>query len=132
MASTACSPTTARPCARLRDLGLGLVDRAWLKRPFARGGGLTRHRAAPAKGETALGAALVELARFVRQHDRDAVADRVSEAGGAADQLLPLGVVVERGLGQRADQDLKQLRIEAAAARCFSSVMPSPLPNSLH
>ena len=28
MGSIACSPTTARRCGRLRDLGLGLVDRA--------------------------------------------------------------------------------------------------------
>ena len=60
--------------------------------------------------------ALVEPPRFVRQHDRDAVADRVGELGGAADQLLALGVVFERRLGQRADQNLQELRIEAPFA----------------
>src|SRR5438876_538598 len=37
--------------------------------------------------------AIAQLARLFRQHDRHAVADRISEAGRAADQLA-LGAVV--------------------------------------
>src|SRR5260221_9098556 len=51
---------------------------------------------------------------LVGEHDRDAVADRVGELGGAADQLLALGVIFERRLGERADQDLEELRIDGA------------------
>src|SRR6266700_6280836 len=56
----------------------------------------------------------IELAGFLGQHDRNAVADRIGELGGARDQLLLGGVVFERALGQRADQDLEQLGIDAA------------------
>ena len=35
--------------------------------------------------------------RFLGQHDRDAVADRIGELGGARDQLLLVGVVVRAG-----------------------------------
>src|SRR3974390_1411794 len=59
--------------------------------------------------------ALVELARFLRQHDGDAVADWIGKSGSAADQLLTLGVIVERGLGQGTDKNLKELRIEPYA-----------------
>src|ERR1041384_5426181 len=52
--------------------------------------------------------------RLVGEHDRDAVADGVGELGGTADQLLALGVVFERRLGERADQDLEELRIDDA------------------
>src|SRR6185312_12768583 len=52
-----------------------------------------------------------------RQHDRNAVADREGELGAARDQLLPVGVVFERPLGQRADQDFQQLRIDRAGGR---------------
>src|ERR1700688_3775224 len=54
----------------------------------------------------------VDPAGFLGQHDRDAVADRIGQLGGARDQLLLLRVVFERALGQRADQDFKQLRID--------------------
>src|SRR5262249_57116277 len=58
--------------------------------------------------------ASIEPARFFRQHDRDAGADRIGELGGARDQLLFLRVVFERALGQRADQNFQELRIDAA------------------
>ncbi len=53
-------------------------------------------------------------ARLFRQHDRNAVADRISELGRAGDQLLLLGVVFERARGERADQDFKQFGIDRA------------------
>src|SRR5919199_286602 len=59
----------------------------------------------------------VELARLLGQHDRDAVADRISELRRAADQLLALAVVFEHGLGDRADQDFKKLRVDARGPR---------------
>src|SRR5690242_11075481 len=55
---------------------------------------------------------LVDLARLFRQHDRNAVADRISEFRGARDQLLTGGVELQRSLGQRADQDLQQFGID--------------------
>ena len=60
---------------------------------------------------------VVELPRLLLQHDRDAVADRIGEARGAADQLLAGLVVDERGLGARANQDLEQARIDPVPAR---------------
>src|SRR5215213_4503371 len=57
----------------------------------------------------------VEPPRLFRQHDRDAVADWVGELGRARDQLLLLCVILERALGQRADQDFQKLRIDAAS-----------------
>src|SRR3990172_733765 len=69
-----------------------------------------------------LALALVELARFFRQHDGNAVADRIGQARGAADQLLTLGVVVERGLGQGANQDLQRFWMEAAIAAALGRV----------
>src|SRR5438876_7035897 len=56
----------------------------------------------------------IQPARFFGQHDRDAVADRIGELGGARDQLLLLRIVFERALGQRADQNFQELRIDAA------------------
>src|SRR5205085_717315 len=44
----------------------------------------------------------------------DAIADRVGELGRARDQLLLLGIVFERTLGQRADQDFQEFWIDAA------------------
>src|SRR5262245_59882650 len=55
----------------------------------------------------------IQPARFLGQHDRDAGADGISELGRARDQLLLLGVVFQRTLGQRADQDFKQLGVDA-------------------
>src|ERR1039458_9270910 len=54
--------------------------------------------------------------RFVGQHDRDAVADRIGELGRPRDQLLPLGIIAERGARQRADEDFQQLRIGTGGA----------------
>src|SRR5215831_19120830 len=58
--------------------------------------------------------ASIQPARFFRQHDRDAGADRIGELGGARDQLLFLRIIFERALGQRADQNFQELRIDAA------------------
>src|SRR5215204_552816 len=66
------------------------------------------------EGEGRNAASAFQLARFLRQHDRNAVADRVGELGRAGDQLLLLGVIFQRALGQRADQDFQELRIDAA------------------
>ena len=56
----------------------------------------------------------LDLPRLFRQHDRDAVADRISELCGARDQFLPGRIEFQRALGHRADQDLQQLRIDGA------------------
>src|SRR5437588_10749623 len=56
----------------------------------------------------------IQPARLFRQHDRNAVADRIGELGGARDQLLLLAVVFERALGERSDEDFEQLGIDAA------------------
>src|SRR5882762_6308328 len=55
---------------------------------------------------------VAQRARLVDQHDRDAVADRIGEPGLFADQLLRGAVVAQRSLGQRADQDLQELRVD--------------------
>src|ERR1700722_10408376 len=54
----------------------------------------------------------LDLPCLFRQHDRDAVADRIGELGRARDQFLLRGVVLERPLGQRTDQYLQQLGID--------------------
>src|SRR5262245_64101402 len=56
----------------------------------------------------------IQAACFLGQHDRNAVADGIGELCGARDQLLLLGVVFERALGQRADQYFEQLRVNRA------------------
>src|ERR1044071_5940119 len=56
----------------------------------------------------------IQLARLFGQHDRDAVADRVGELGGARDQLLLLGVIFEPPLGERAHENFEQFWIDAA------------------
>src|SRR5208282_436192 len=43
---------------------------------------------------------LVEAARLVDQHNRNAVADRIGEAGLIADELIGLAVVSQGSLGQ--------------------------------
>jgi len=52
-------------------------------------------------------------ARFLGQHDRYAVPDRVGELGLAGDQLLPFGIVFKRALGEGTDEDFQQFRIDA-------------------
>src|ERR1700730_120648 len=51
-------------------------------------------------------------ARLVDQHDRDAVADRISEPRLLADQLPRRAVIAQRPLGQWTDQDFQQLRVD--------------------
>jgi len=67
-----------------------------------------------ASSQAGTGRKSLQLARFLGQHDRDAVADRIGELGGARNQLLPGGVVFEPALGQRANQNFEQLWIDAA------------------
>src|SRR3981189_1707009 len=55
---------------------------------------------------------ITQGARLVDQHDRDAVADRIGEPRLLADQLLRRAVIAQRPLGQWADQDLQQFRID--------------------
>src|SRR6185369_12097149 len=54
----------------------------------------------------------IQPPRFLGQHDRNAVADRIGELGGARDQFLLLAVVFERALGQRAHENFEKLRID--------------------
>src|SRR6185503_10246794 len=56
----------------------------------------------------------LDLPCLFRQHDRDAVADRIREFCGARDQFLPGRIEFQRTLGHRADQDLEQLRVDGA------------------
>src|SRR5476649_2137092 len=56
----------------------------------------------------------VQPPRLFGQHDRNAVADRIGELGGARNELLLFGVVFQHALGQRTDQDFQKLRIDAA------------------
>src|SRR6476660_5091865 len=56
----------------------------------------------------------LNLPGFLRQHDRDAVADRISKFCGTRDQFLPRGVKLQRTLGQRADQNFQKLWIDGA------------------
>src|SRR5215510_13377488 len=56
----------------------------------------------------------IQPARFLRKHDRDAGADRIGELSRARDQLLLLGIVFQRTLGQRADQDFEELGVDIA------------------
>src|SRR6185437_1718390 len=54
----------------------------------------------------------IDLARLLRQHDRNAVADRISKLRRARDQLLAGRIELQRPLGQRTDQDFQQFRID--------------------
>src|SRR6266851_1287612 len=58
--------------------------------------------------------ALLEPARFLRKHDRNAVANRIGKLGGPRNQLLLLGIVFERTLGKRADQNFQKLGVNSA------------------
>ena len=60
---------------------------------------------------------LAERARFVHEHDGDAVPDRIGEARLLADQLLAHAIVAQRRLGQRADQDIQKLGIDRRGRR---------------
>src|SRR4029077_15595627 len=54
----------------------------------------------------------IDPARLLGQHDRNAVADRISEFRRARDQFLFLGVIFERRLCQGKDQDFVQFGID--------------------
>src|SRR5579862_1312167 len=71
---------------------------------------------------------LINLARLFRQHDRDAVADRIGEFRGARDQLLLRRIVFERAFGHRADQDFQQLGVDGVfrTFRCGCHVRWAP------
>src|SRR5215472_10834348 len=64
-----------------------------------------------------------ELAGFLGQHDRNAVADRIGESGFATDQLLPFAIVDQRRLRHRADENLEKLGIDVHG---FDSRTPTP------
>src|SRR4029450_4562922 len=57
----------------------------------------------------------LELARFLFQHDRNAVANRISEPRRLGDELLPLAIVDQRSLGDGANQNLKQLGVHGSS-----------------
>ncbi len=85
-----------------------------------------------------------QRARLFRQHDRDAVADRVGELGGAADQLLPGGIVFQGALGQRATRISRSLgstrvRLDglcqvvcSSVVRTYCIVGSGPSPRTVH
>ena len=49
-----------------------------------------------------------EFSRFIRQHDRNAVADRIGQLGRSRDQLPGIRVVFKGRLGNRTDKQFKQ------------------------
>jgi hypothetical protein len=60
---------------------------------------------------------LVQNAGFVGEHDRDAVADRISKAGLAADQFTRGPIIFKRALGNRTNKYLEQARIKRRSVR---------------
>src|SRR5436309_13285369 len=56
----------------------------------------------------------IQPPRFLRQHDGYAVPDGIGELGGARDQLLLFRIIFQRTLGERADQNFQELRVDAA------------------
>jgi hypothetical protein len=54
----------------------------------------------------------LNLPRFGRQQDWDAVADREGELGGFGNQLILVAVVAQRALGERADEQVQELRVD--------------------
>ena len=119
------------PLRALRDIGLGIVDRLpKLKEMFigeAAGFGgelpkLLRGEAIWIGSRTDIQAAGQPSSspRLFLQHDWNAVADWEGKLGRVADQLLPLAIIFERGLGDRADQDLEELRVDRAAGPRFA------------
>src|SRR5438105_12190328 len=78
------------------------------------GAAVLKARCSPvADRRQALGGDLVlpQGARLVDQHDRNAVADRISEPRLVADQLLRRAVIAQWALGQGTNQDFQQFRI---------------------
>src|SRR5690606_14112670 len=63
---------------------------------------------------------LVQGARLVDQHDRNAVADRIGEPRLLADQLLAHTVVAQRPLGQRTDQKVQELGVDLIGSGWFA------------
>src|SRR5690606_48047 len=83
----------------------------------------------------------LDLPCFAHQHDRDAVADRERQPGGARHQLLLCRVVMQGGVGHRADQRLEHVAVEAGGGRgagggvlgqCSVSSSSSPPPCSAY
>src|SRR5580693_7928104 len=60
---------------------------------------------------------LVELARFLRQHNRNPIADRIGQPCGARNELLPNRIVSELCPRHGAHQDLQEASIDFRAAR---------------
>src|SRR5262245_3172318 len=56
---------------------------------------------------------MAERARFLLQHDRNAVANGIGKAGGAAAPLLRRLIVNQRRFAARAHQQLKQAPVNA-------------------
>src|SRR5450432_4553780 len=56
----------------------------------------------------------LNLPCLFRQHNRDAVADRISQFGRTRDQLLLGGIKLQPARGQRTDQDFQQFGIDGA------------------
>src|SRR5215468_3815476 len=81
-----------------------------------------RTRSAGMTTETAAEGWSVQLARFLGQHDGDAVTDRISKLGGAGDELLSFGVVFQRALGERAHENFEQFGVHAAGGSVGRSV----------
>lgn len=60
---------------------------------------------------------VVKQARFLGQHDRDAVTHGKGKAGLPADQLLCSAVVGKRAFADRANQDGQQAGVETRGVR---------------
>src|ERR1700733_4211606 len=60
---------------------------------------------------------LVELARLFRQHDRDAIPDRIGEPRGARNELLPNRIVSELRTRHWANKDLEEASVDFGPGR---------------
>lgn len=62
--------------------------------------------------ETASGCSIFELTGGIHDHQRNAVFDWEGKTGSLADEFMIFGIVFQAGFGQRADQELKQFRVD--------------------
>src|SRR5690554_2764294 len=60
---------------------------------------------------------LLQSSSLLRQHDRNAIADRIGELCFPRDQFLAHSVVFERRLGNRTDENFKQRWVDGARWR---------------
>jgi len=62
---------------------------------------------------------MAERARFLLQHDGNAIANGIGKAGGPTNQLLRRFIVKQGRFGARAHQQLKQTPVNALGDRLW-------------